>query len=299
MAVNLDACIQCNLCVRACREVQVNDVIGMAGRGNSEKIVFDFDDPMGESTCVACGECVQACPTGALMPATLVDAENVRTEFPDRAVTLGVPLLRRGLPDHLQHQERQNHQRHRPRRPGQPEPAVREGPLRLRLCQQSAAPDEAAGAQGRRQESRRRSGRSVKSVHAFPRSHLGRGDGARRVRLEKNPRPRRPARARRLRLGQGFERRGLFVPEAGAHRFRFQQCRPLHAAVPRLLGGGAARRRRLGGGDRDLQRVQEFRFHHRDRRQSDREPSGRRHLLQAGGQARRQAGGDGPARAGA
>jgi formate dehydrogenase major subunit len=86
MAVNLDACIQCNLCVRACREVQVNDVIGMAGRGHGEKIVFDFDDPMGHSTCVACGECVQACPTGALMPATLVNDKNVRTEFPDREV---------------------------------------------------------------------------------------------------------------------------------------------------------------------------------------------------------------------
>jgi formate dehydrogenase major subunit len=69
MAVNLDACIQCTRCVRACREVQVNDVIGYAGRGDRSKIVFDFDDPMGESTCVACGECVQACPTGALMPA--------------------------------------------------------------------------------------------------------------------------------------------------------------------------------------------------------------------------------------
>src|SRR6186713_2050956 len=76
MAVNLDACIHCNLCVRACREVQVNDVIGMAGRGHLEKIVFDFDDPMGQSTCVACGECVQACPTGALMPAPLVDKDT-------------------------------------------------------------------------------------------------------------------------------------------------------------------------------------------------------------------------------
>ncbi len=74
MHVNLDACIQCNLCVRACREVQVNDVIGMAGRGADAKIVFDFDDPMGRSTCVACGECVQACPTGALMPARELDA---------------------------------------------------------------------------------------------------------------------------------------------------------------------------------------------------------------------------------
>jgi formate dehydrogenase major subunit len=86
MAVNLDACIQCNLCVRACREVQVNDVIGMAGRGHLEKIVFDFDDPMGQSTCVACGECVQACPTGALMPSTMVDENNVYKGKPDRTV---------------------------------------------------------------------------------------------------------------------------------------------------------------------------------------------------------------------
>ncbi|MFG6529646.1 MULTISPECIES: formate dehydrogenase subunit alpha [unclassified Sulfitobacter] len=77
MRVNLDACIQCNLCVRACREVQVNDVIGMAGRGHDAYPVFDIDDPMGASTCVACGECVQACPTGALMPASVVDEAQI------------------------------------------------------------------------------------------------------------------------------------------------------------------------------------------------------------------------------
>ena len=76
MRVNLDACIQCGLCVRACREVQVNDVIGMAGRGRNARIVFDMDDPMGASTCVACGECVQACPTGALMPTAAVEPET-------------------------------------------------------------------------------------------------------------------------------------------------------------------------------------------------------------------------------
>ncbi|HEX6978585.1 MAG TPA: formate dehydrogenase subunit alpha [Alphaproteobacteria bacterium] len=86
MRVNLDACIHCNLCVRACREVQVNDVIGMAGRGHHAKIVFDFDDPMGQSTCVACGECVQACPTGALMPATLLDANGIKAAEADRDV---------------------------------------------------------------------------------------------------------------------------------------------------------------------------------------------------------------------
>ena len=77
MSVNLDACIQCGLCVRACREVQVNDVIGMSGRGHDAYPTFDMADPMGASTCVACGECVQACPTGALMPATVVDEHQI------------------------------------------------------------------------------------------------------------------------------------------------------------------------------------------------------------------------------
>ena len=91
IAVNLDACIHCNLCVRACREVQVNDVIGMAYRGHGSKIVFDFDDPMGDSTCVACGECVQACPTGALMEANLLDEAGTRREFEDRHVNTLCP----------------------------------------------------------------------------------------------------------------------------------------------------------------------------------------------------------------
>jgi formate dehydrogenase major subunit len=81
IAVNLDACIQCNRCVRACRELQVNDVIGYAFRGSHSKIVFDLDDAMGDSTCVACGECVQSCPTGALMP-----AREVGKIVPDKQV---------------------------------------------------------------------------------------------------------------------------------------------------------------------------------------------------------------------
>src|SRR3984893_7938310 len=81
IAVNLDACIQCTRCVRACRDEQVNDVIGLASRGQHAKIVFDMDDPMGASTCVGCGECVQACPTGALMP-----AREVALSKPDKSV---------------------------------------------------------------------------------------------------------------------------------------------------------------------------------------------------------------------
>jgi len=84
IAVNLDSCISCGLCERACREVQVNDVIGMSDRGMGTVPVFDVNDPMGLSSCVACGECVQACPTGALMERTLLDETATKREvYPD------------------------------------------------------------------------------------------------------------------------------------------------------------------------------------------------------------------------
>ena len=93
MAVNLDACIQCNRCVRACREEQVNDVIGYAMRGSHSEIVFDIGDKMGESTCVACGECVQACPTGALMPKTQVGSQIVDKKVESVCPFCGVGCL--------------------------------------------------------------------------------------------------------------------------------------------------------------------------------------------------------------
>ncbi|MEQ1595792.1 MAG: formate dehydrogenase subunit alpha [Casimicrobium sp.] len=87
ISVNLDACIQCTRCLRACRDEQVNDVIGLAFRGAHAKIVFDMDDAMGASTCVACGECVQACPTGALMP-----ARDAALTVPDKQVESVCPF---------------------------------------------------------------------------------------------------------------------------------------------------------------------------------------------------------------
>src|SRR3984885_483893 len=66
IAVDHDACILCDRCVRACDDIQGNDVIGRSGKGYSTHIAFDLSDPMGASTCVSCGECVAACPTGAL-----------------------------------------------------------------------------------------------------------------------------------------------------------------------------------------------------------------------------------------
>ncbi|MGR3291173.1 MAG: 2Fe-2S iron-sulfur cluster-binding protein, partial [Paracoccaceae bacterium] len=93
IAVNLDACISCTLCERACRDVQVNDVIGMGSRGMGAMPVFDMGDPMGLSSCVACGECVQACPTGALMEKTLLNSDASKREvYADKIVESVCPF---------------------------------------------------------------------------------------------------------------------------------------------------------------------------------------------------------------
>ncbi len=188
MAVQLDACIQCNLCVRACREVQVNDVIGMAARGHHEKIVFDFDDPMGSSTCVACGECVQACPTGALMPATLVDANGVYANAPDREVDSVCPYC--GVGCQLTYKIRNDRI-----------VAVegKDGPANHnRLCVKGRFgfdyahhPDrltEPLDPQGRGVEARHRY-RPGQPVHAFPQGELGGSARPRRPGSRAHPRP--------------------------------------------------------------------------------------------------------------
>ena len=239
MRVNLDACIQCGLCVRACREVQVNDVIGMAYRNHDAKIVFDFDDPMGESTCVACGECVQACPTGALMPAVMLDENQTRVTYPDRKVDSLCPFC--GVGCQVTYQVKDDKIIYAEGRDG---PANHN-----RLCVKGRFGFDYIHHPHRltkplvrlpnAKKDRQRPGRSGQSVHAFPRGLLG--GGARHRGQGPGQDPRREGRqgARRLRLGQGLERGGLSVPEAGAHRLRLQQCRSLHAAVPRLLGRGA------------------------------------------------------------
>ena len=103
ISVNLDACIACGLCQRACREVQRNDVIGLAQRGAATKVVFDLDAVMGASTCVACGECVQACPTGALMESALLDAATQRrVVYPERSVDTICPYCGVGCQTRVQ-----------------------------------------------------------------------------------------------------------------------------------------------------------------------------------------------------
>lgn len=93
IAVNLAACIQCKRCVVACREEQVNGVIGVSSRGAAAHITFDLGDDLGASTCVGCGECVQACPTGALMPKSLSGDQRIDREVDSVCPYCGVGCL--------------------------------------------------------------------------------------------------------------------------------------------------------------------------------------------------------------
>ena len=294
MAVQLDACIHCTLCVRACREVQVNDVIGMAGRGHAENIVFDFADPMGHSTCVACGECVQACPTGALMPASLVDENGVYTNAPDRQVEsvcpycgVGCQLIFQIKDDRIVAVEGKdgpaNHNRlcvkgrfgfdyvHHPDRLTEP------------LIRKDGVPKH-----------------DVAIDPANPYTHF-------RTATWEEALDRAAAGFKRIRDRDGGRALAGFGSAKGSNEeaylfqklvrtgFGTQQCRSLHAAVPRLVGRGADGGDRLGRGHRAVYRRRRCRGHHRDRRAADRKPPGRRDLLQTGREARRQALRDGPA----
>jgi formate dehydrogenase major subunit len=115
-------------------------------------------------------------------------------------------------------------------------------------------------------------------ARAVPRGELGGGAGPGRGTLKDLRDTHGPQGAGRLRLGQGQQRRGLSVPEAGAHRLWQQQRRPLHAAVPRLQRGRAARRRGLGRGQQPGQRRPACRADLRHRLQPDGQPPGRRDL---------------------
>ncbi len=295
MRVNLDACIQCGLCVRACREVQVNDVIGMAYRNHDSKIVFDFDDPMGESTCVACGECVQACPTGALMPAVMLDENQTRTVYADKKVDSLCPFC--GVGCQVTYQVKDEKVIYAEGRDG---PANHN-----RLCVKGRFgfdyihhPHRLTKPLVRLPNAKKDANDQVDPANPFTHFREASWEEALDIAakgLGENPRRKGRQGAGRFRLGQGLQRRSLSVPETGAHRFRLQQCRSLHAAVPRLVGGGLDGRPEFRRGVGAVRGRHGRRSHHRDRRQSDRQPSGGGDLSQERRQARRQADRDGPA----
>ena len=284
IAVNLDACIQCTRCVRACREEQVNDVIGYAYRGEHSKIVFDLDDPMGESTCVACGECVQACPTGALMPAREVGLKKIDKTVDSVCPFCGVGCL---LTYHVKSNVIQF-------------VTGKDGPSNHnRLCVKGRYGfDYAAHPQRLTKPLIRKPGfpkTADFTVDPANWKEVFRGGDAGKRRCE--------VAAEGLKAMRDQDRNALagFGSAKGSNEeaylfqklvrtgFGTEQRRPLHAPVPRLVGRGAARGHRLGRGVQPGERRRERRGDLPHRRQPDLQPSGGGDLDEERRQARRQA----------
>ncbi|MGH7392139.1 MAG: cyclic nucleotide-binding domain-containing protein, partial [Candidatus Rokuibacteriota bacterium] len=87
------ACILCDRCIRACSEVKENFVIGRTGKGAHAAIAFDVDTPMGQSTCVGCGECMVSCPTGALTNKRVLDVKLPEGDQLPPADLLRLPIF--------------------------------------------------------------------------------------------------------------------------------------------------------------------------------------------------------------
>jgi formate dehydrogenase major subunit len=277
IGVDHQACILCDRCIRACDDVQSNEVIGRSGKGYDAKIAFDLDTPMGESTCVSCGECAAACPTGALV---------------DRAV--GLPLRPRGQLEQVDsvcpycgvgcaltyHVDREKNAiifaegRESPGNEG-------------RLCVKGRYGwDYAVHAQ-------RLTKPLIRIESAYPKGALsrdvrGEGDGRRKPGGIVDDAEVLPAFREASWEDVGglweremFERGGLPLPEARAGGLRHEQRRSLHASVSCVERRSASGIDRQRGRDDDLPRYRERRRRAACRHEHDLESPGRRDLLQA------------------
>ena len=263
IAVDHQACILCDRCIRACDDIQSNEVIGRTGKGYTTRIAFDLDDPMGKSTCVSCGECVAACPTGALTnkPITLPLVPRAQLTAGGHASARTAASAARSPTTSTPASERSSAPRAAtaPATHGRlcvkgrygwdyaharaaadqaadpPRGVLPQGPAVATRC---AATATARGASA--------SGRLVDYAEVLPAFREATWDEALDLiasRLLRDQGRARTAGAGRLRLGQVQQRGGLPLPEADARRLRHQQRRPLHPALPRLVGRGAARGR--------------------------------------------------------
>ena len=305
ISVNHDACILCDRCVRACDDIQGNDVIGRTGKGYATRIAFDLDDPMGESTCVSCGECVAACPTGALVNKP-IHGVPIRPREELKAVDSVCPYCGVGcaLTYHVDEERGAIVFAEGREQPGNESRLCVKGRYGWDYAASHAAPDEAADprrptrrARSRatsraRAAGRKRPGGLVDYDEVLPPFREATWDEAldlAALAAQGDPRPRRLRRDRRLRLGEVLQRGGLPLPEADPRGLRHQQRRSLHAPLPRLERRRAARGRRLRRGLDDLRRHHQRRRRDPRRHEHDGQPPGRGLVLQAGAPARHEA----------
>jgi len=93
IAVDHESCILCDRCIRGCDDIRHNWVLARRGKGYQAGVAFDTNLPMGESSCVSCGECMVSCPTGALTNKRVVGTELGLGEVLDPAELLHLPIF--------------------------------------------------------------------------------------------------------------------------------------------------------------------------------------------------------------
>src|SRR5579864_9851907 len=93
IAVDHEACILCDRCIRGCDEIRHNWVLARRGKGYQAGVAFDNNLPMGSSSCVSCGECMVSCPTGALTNKRVVGTELGSGDVLDPAELLHLPIF--------------------------------------------------------------------------------------------------------------------------------------------------------------------------------------------------------------
>ncbi len=207
-------CIVCSRCVRACEEVQGTFALTIAGRGFDSRVSPGMEESFLGSECVSCGACVQACPTATLNEKSVIRDRHARTFGRDDLRLLRRRLLLQGRDARRRagaHGALQGRQ-------GEPRPFLREGPLRLGLCDPQGAHPQA--------DDPRQGHRSVEG------SELGRGDRLRRLRVQAHPGQVRQGFGRRHHVVALHQRRDLPGAEADPRRLRQQQRRYLRARLP-------------------------------------------------------------------
>jgi CRP-like cAMP-binding protein/ferredoxin len=93
IAVDHESCILCDRCIRGCDDIRHNWVLARRGKGYQAGVAFDTNLPMGESSCVSCGECMVSCPTGALTNKRIVGTELGSGDVLDPAELLHLPIF--------------------------------------------------------------------------------------------------------------------------------------------------------------------------------------------------------------
>ena len=93
IAVDHESCILCDRCIRGCDDIRHNWVLARRGKGYQAGVAFDTNLPMGESSCVSCGECMVSCPTGALTNKRVVGTELGHGAVLDPAELLRLPIF--------------------------------------------------------------------------------------------------------------------------------------------------------------------------------------------------------------